>query len=67
MAAGFLDDWTEAYFIAEDRARKEAEAVKFVATSVSRWKNSDKVRNTFEQYRKHFADRDAEQRQKGRR
>lgn len=45
MAAGIITDWTEIYLIAEDKSRKEAEKVEYLASSVSRWKNSDKIKN----------------------
>lgn len=66
IAAGILDDWTEAYFIAEDKSRKDCDLVKFPAASVSRWKTSDKVKNILSDYQRIFADRYAEERQKGR-
>ena len=65
-AAGIVDDWTELYFIAEDKSRKDAESVKFVAASVSRWRNSDKVKNCLAEYRKLLADREADARTEGR-
>ena len=65
-AAGIVDDWTELYFIAEDKSRKDAESVKFVAASVSRWKNSDKIKNCLAEYTKLLADREADARTEGR-
>ena len=65
-AAGLEDDWTELYFIAEDKSRKDAESVKFVAASVSRWKNSDKIKNCLSEFRKLLADREADARTEGR-
>lgn len=65
-AAGLVDDWTELYFIAEDKSRKDAESVQFVAASVSRWKNSDKIKKCLAEYTKLLADREADARTEGR-
>ena len=63
-AAGIEDDWTELYLIAEDKSRKDAEKIKFIATVVSRWRNSDKVKKCLAEYERLFADRAAEERQR---
>ena len=65
-AAGLVDDWTELYFIAEDKSRKDAESVQFVAASVSRWKNSEKIKKCLAEYTKLLADREADARTEGR-
>lgn len=65
-AAGVVDDWTELYFIAEDKSRKDAESVQFVAASVSRWKNSDKIKKCLSEFTKLLADREADARTQGR-
>lgn len=63
---GIVDDWTEAYIVAEDKSLEEAKQLKFIASAVSRWRKSDKVKNTVKEFQKLIADRDAEERQKGR-
>lgn len=65
MAAGQLDDWTEAYFAAEDKSTEDATRAKAPAASVSRWRNSAKVQNTLQAYRKLFAEMQAAARLEG--
>lgn len=66
LVFGIIDDWTEAYIAAEDKTIEEAKQLKFIASPVSKWRNSDKVKNTVKEFQKLIADRDAEERQKGR-
>lgn len=66
MAAGIETDWYEIYLIAEDKSRKEAEKVKYLHSTVSRWRNSDKVKKCLAEYTKLFADREADARTQGR-
>ncbi len=66
FAAGFVSDWTETYIIAEDKSTKDAESIKYLPSMVSRWRNSEKVRNYLKKAQKFFADIEANGRQEGR-
>ena len=65
IAAGLLDDWTEAYFAAEDKSKAECKKIQFPASSVSRWRNSEKVKNLLSEYRQMLEDIKANERLKG--
>lgn len=66
LAAGLIDDTKTAYIIADQKPEKEVLKQTSLKSSVSRWLNSDKVQNTLKAYQRYFADRDAEERRKGR-
>jgi lipopolysaccharide export LptBFGC system permease protein LptF len=62
---GGVQDWKLLYNIADGNPIK-GEPVKFLDTYVSRWKNSDKVKEYIKTLIAQKADQDAEQRNKGR-
>ena len=64
-AAGIETSWKEIYLIAEDKKRSDAEQIKDLTTLISRWKNSDKIKNALEESRRILAARDLEQRRQG--
>ena len=63
---GGVEDWTLLTKIANDASDKETSKVKNLPVMVSRWKNSDKIRNFIKLVQTQKADQDAEQRNKGR-
>lgn len=63
---GGVEDWTLLTRIANDASDKETDKVKNLNVMVSRWKNSDKIKNFVKTLQTLKADQDAEQRNKGR-
>lgn len=46
-----IDDWTEIYCIASDKEQDKPQGIKYLASMVSRWKNSDKIQKALTQIR----------------
>ena len=65
LALGMIQDWKTAYIIADEKPTKELAKLTYLDSSVSRWKNSAKIKKALEEAIKYFADRDADERKKG--
>ena len=61
---GGVNDWRKLFFIADPETEKKKE-VKYLDIYISRWKNSEKVKNFLQVIQKQKADQDAEERNKG--
>lgn len=66
LLTGFINDWKECYLIAEDKSRKDAENVQYIASAISKWKNSGKITKAVEQMTRFLSDLRAEERNRAR-
>lgn len=66
LVAGLIEDTKTAYIAADEKPASETQKQTSLKVSVSRWLNSAKIQKEIETARKYFADRDAEERRKGR-
>lgn len=65
-AAGLFDDWVDVYRIASEKSTKEINDIKFLSSSVSRWKNVPEIAQYYEDCVKRINDQAADQRQQAR-
>ena len=64
LAFGVLEDWTELFIVANDKSIKDIEKQRFLPSSVSRWRNSDKVQNQLKAFQKMIQEMKDDERQK---